>query len=140
MATLPTHFHQPLDTIHIFHYSITIVLPKPRCVSKEVCARKDVVGPRQDIIIQDDTLLQHALAEEAECSDDNSQICCHQEDITPERDCSFYARDSFKCVKRTECLDTLLDSSDDGLGVDLRQFDEEANPLLAPCPLDNGNV
>ena len=61
-----------------------LYFPKPRCVSKEVCARKDVVsGPRQDIIIQDASLLQHALAEEAECSDDNSQICCHQEDITP---------------------------------------------------------
>ena len=108
-----------------------------RCVSREVCTRKDVVSaPRQEIPITNAELLQHALAEESECSNNNDQICCHEEDIIPEADCSFYALDSFKCTKQTECLDTLLDSSDDGLGIDLRQFDENSNPRLAPCPLD----
>jgi hypothetical protein len=110
------------DTLYTYFTVLQLYFSTPRCVSKEVCARKDVTSPRQDLIFLDATLLQHALAEDAECSNDNSQICCHQEDITPERDCSFYVRDSFKCVKRTECLDKLLDSSDDGIGIDLRQF------------------
>jgi hypothetical protein len=100
-----------------------------------------VSAPRQEIPIVNADLLQHALAEESECFNDNNQICCHQEDIIPKTDCSFYARDSFKCTKQTECLDTLLDSSDDGIGIDIRQFDEKSNPRLAPCPLDkNGKI
>ena len=100
-----------------------------------------VSAPRQEIPITNVDLLQHALAEESECSNDNDQICCHQEDIIPKADCSLYARDSFKCTKQTECLDTLLDSSDDGLGIDIRQFDEKSNPRLAHCPLNkNGKI
>ena len=61
--------------------------PICRCVSRGVCLRKDVVSaPRQEIPITNADLLQHALAEESECSNNNDQICCHQEDIIPNKD------------------------------------------------------
>ena len=61
--------------------------PTCRCVSRGVCLRKDVVSaPRQEIPITNADLLQHALAEESECSNDNNQICCNQEDISPNKD------------------------------------------------------
>ena len=45
-----------------------------------------VSAPRQEIPITNADLLQHALAEESECSNNNDQICCHQEDIIPNKD------------------------------------------------------
>jgi hypothetical protein len=45
-----------------------------------------VSAPRQEIPITNAGLLQHALAEESECPDNNDQICCHQEDIIPKAD------------------------------------------------------
>ena len=60
-------------------------------------------------------------------------VCCHDEYVIPDNDCSSYVNDNYTCVKQTECLDAFLSSSDNDLGVDLRSFDD-SNPQLATCP------
>ena len=95
------------------------------CVPNQQCKTTlESLGPR------DNDLTQQGLAESAKCSN-SEQSCCHQHNIIPEKDCSFYSRDGYKCVKQSMCLDTFISSS--GIGIDIRSFDEETNPQLAAC-------
>ena len=68
-------------------------------------------------------------------SADSVEVCCHKDHVLPEvpkpkkpksQKCSLYARDRFKCVDETQCLDAALFNSDDGLKVDIRRVPEGA--------------
>ena len=80
-------------------------------------------------------LTQFGLADFAKCPD-KGNICCHEEHVIPENDCSSYANENYTCAKKTDCLDKFIGSSDEGNGIDLRGFDD-SNPALATCPNDD---
>ncbi len=61
--------------------------PRPRDILNSIC--KD---PRSDSSAEDD-----------------EQVCCHQDDVAqPAVECSIFAKDEFKCVDVSECLDPVL--------------------------------
>ena len=110
-----------------------------RCVPSQKCdTRDDLSGPRDGVgtfTKTEDLFDQLGLADYAECPDLENGVCCHDEFVIPDNDCSSYVNDNYTCVKQTECLDAFLSSSDNELDVivDLRGFDH-SNPQLATCP------
>ena len=110
-----------------------------RCVPSQKCdTRDDLSGPRDGVgtfTKTEDLFDQLGLADYAECPDLENGVCCHDEFVIPDNDCSSYVNDNYTCVKQTECLDAFLSSSDNDLEiiVDLRGFDH-SNPQLATCP------
>ena len=111
-----------------------------RCVPTKKCdTRDDLSGPRagSGTFLKNENLFdQLGLADYAECLDLENEVCCHDEYVIPDNDCSSYIEEGYTCVKQTECLDAFLSASDNDLGVDLRSFDD-SNPQLATCPFDS---
>jgi len=75
------------------------------CVPKETCdISKRGTMPRKD-------LTQEALAEEAECSDPDNEICCNEKEIISDtydqEYCSDFESDGYRCVPNDECNDVL---------------------------------
>ena len=98
------------------------------CFQKEKCNREHhLTSPRSDLL--------KGLANNAICSDQES-ICCHQDHVIPDNDCSSYT--NYTCIKKTECLDKFIESSDEGSSSFIRGI-EDINPALANCPnVDDG--
>merc|ERR1712226_1277994 len=80
-------------------------------------------------------------------SSGSGQVCCFIDHIqtpvvvttpkpAPARTCSSHARDGFKCVDETKCLDQVFINSDEGLKVGQRRSKRQARyePHKATCP------